>query len=316
MDNEQTNKPQRVQDLWFEDGNLVIQTGNSQYRVYRGLLATCSGVFTDMLSFPQPADAELVEGCPLVRLLDPDVEVTPFLKAIFQPDFFMPFPAPTALDAIVGCLRLSHKYGVDYLRRRALIHLSSRYPTKLRRGKSLPTRLSESVSSSSRARVEATCILPWAFYGLSANFDKIGADIFTGNVGNPLCLPVDDQASFLNGHNWQTTSTAADAPRFLWHPLNIPGCEDPSGCHTQRLNAMEAAREGLDYGSSIFFDIWREEEWDYLHGVCPTCLRALRNTHTATRRAFFDKLPEMYNLPSWAQLEQLRTDAIGDSPFD
>lgn len=46
MDNEQTNKPQRVQDLWFEDGNLVIQTGNSQYRVYRGLLATCSGVFT------------------------------------------------------------------------------------------------------------------------------------------------------------------------------------------------------------------------------------------------------------------------------
>jgi hypothetical protein len=39
-----------------------------------------------MLSFPQPADAELVEGCPLVRLLDPDVEVTPFLKAIFQPE--------------------------------------------------------------------------------------------------------------------------------------------------------------------------------------------------------------------------------------
>jgi hypothetical protein len=221
---------------------------------------------------------------------------------------------------------------VDYLRRRALIHLSSRYPTKLSTLDRIffPTGIQDLKPSWKippdptfricvillAREVEATWILPWAFYGLSANFDKIGAAIFTGNVGNPLWLPVDDQASFLKGHNWQTTSTAADAPRFLWHPLNIPGCEDPSGCHTQRLNAMEAAREGLEYGSSIFFDIWREEEWDYLQGVCPTCLRALRNTHTATRRAFFDKLPEMYNLPSWAQLEQLRTDAIGDSPFD
>jgi hypothetical protein len=62
VDNEQTNEPQRVQDLWFEDGNLVIQAGNSQCRVYRGVLATRSLVFKDMLSFPQPSDSELVEA--------------------------------------------------------------------------------------------------------------------------------------------------------------------------------------------------------------------------------------------------------------
>ncbi|KAJ7919445.1 hypothetical protein B0H13DRAFT_1477969, partial [Mycena leptocephala] len=32
---------------------------------------------------------------------------------------------------VVGCLRLSHKYGVDYLRRRALIHFSSGFPSAL-----------------------------------------------------------------------------------------------------------------------------------------------------------------------------------------
>jgi len=43
----------------------------------------------------------------------------------------MPFPAPTTFENIAGCLRLSHKYGVDYLRRCALIHLLLAYRTPL-----------------------------------------------------------------------------------------------------------------------------------------------------------------------------------------
>jgi hypothetical protein len=78
------NPVQRVEELWFEDGNLVIQAGNTLFRVYRGVLAARSPVFYDMLSFPQPSDSELVEGCPLVRLHDSASEVTVFLKAIFD----------------------------------------------------------------------------------------------------------------------------------------------------------------------------------------------------------------------------------------
>jgi hypothetical protein len=43
----------------------------------------------------------------------------------------MAYPAPTDFDTIVGCLRLSHKYEVDYLRRRALVHFSSGHCTTL-----------------------------------------------------------------------------------------------------------------------------------------------------------------------------------------
>ncbi|KAJ6509160.1 hypothetical protein C8R47DRAFT_1004104 [Mycena vitilis] len=121
----------RVQELWFEDGNIVIQAGNSKYRVYRGVLAAHSPVFADMISLPQPADSEVVEGCPFVRLPDPDVEDTVLLKAVFLPQFFMSFPARTEFDTIISCLHLSRKYEIDYLRRRALIHLSSGYRTKL-----------------------------------------------------------------------------------------------------------------------------------------------------------------------------------------
>ncbi|KAJ7701844.1 hypothetical protein B0H17DRAFT_862003, partial [Mycena rosella] len=81
----ESSQSQRVHDLWFEDGDLVLQAGNGQFRVYRGVLAARSSVFNDMLSesFPQPLDSELVEGFPLVRLPDPESHVTRFLRAIF-----------------------------------------------------------------------------------------------------------------------------------------------------------------------------------------------------------------------------------------
>ncbi|KAJ7689802.1 hypothetical protein B0H17DRAFT_936829 [Mycena rosella] len=130
VDNE-PNVPVRVQELWFDDGNLIIAAGFSLFRVYRGILAARSSVFQDMLSLPQPPDSELVEGCPLVRMHDTAAEVTVFLKAIFDSEFFQMYPSPTTLDVVAGVLRLSQKYSVDYLRRRALGHLSSAFFTTL-----------------------------------------------------------------------------------------------------------------------------------------------------------------------------------------
>ncbi|KAJ6449170.1 hypothetical protein DFH09DRAFT_1386122 [Mycena vulgaris] len=189
---------QRVQDLWFADGNLVIQARNSQFRVYRGILAARSPVFQDMLSFPQPPDSELVEGCPLVHLPDAEMEVTDFLKAIFIPEYFLPFPALTKFDVIVGCLRLSHKYGVDYLRRRALVHLSSGYRTTLAEWDSskydeeatsrlasqvrtwpTPYDAAHRISVIQLAReVDVPWILPTAFYRLSCDFTYTANRVF------------------------------------------------------------------------------------------------------------------------------------------
>lgn len=38
--------------LWFEDGNIVIITGNIGFRVYRGVLARKSAVFRDLFNLP------------------------------------------------------------------------------------------------------------------------------------------------------------------------------------------------------------------------------------------------------------------------
>ncbi|KAJ7910698.1 hypothetical protein B0H13DRAFT_2329084 [Mycena leptocephala] len=328
-------EPQRAQELWFEDGNIVIQAGNSLYCVFRGILATHSSVFKDMLSFPQPPDSELMEGCPLVGLPDSDREVTPFLKALFDPDFFMPFPAPTDFDTVVGCLRLSHKYGVDFLRRRALIHFSSAFPTTLSQLDLHVSRPMEILSSSSweipeseayilRAiqvarEVDTPWVLPRAFYILCAEFETLSAAIFHGAdyMGVPTSLSLQDRDSFLKGHEIQISGKTADILQFLSYPPNIEGCATPLKCGITRLTAIGTItlRGTICSFSRLPLHVWTTEDWELLQDMCATCLTALKRTHQDTRQAFWDELPETYGLPPWEELERLKAAAIGTNIF-
>ncbi|KAJ7119164.1 hypothetical protein C8R44DRAFT_673506 [Mycena epipterygia] len=338
VDTEQpASEPERVQELWFEDGNLIIQAGDRQFRVYRGILAARSPVFRDMLAFPQPLDSELIEGCPVVRLPDAATEVTVFLQAIFDPDFFMAFPAPTTFDIIVGCLRLSNKYEVDSLRRRALVHLSSGYRTTLVEADSAryddddpnPNRPPSEIESwptpeslTSRLcviqlarEVDALWVLPLAFYNLAAILPRIGSDIFHGAVYNgvPVSLSLQDQKSFLFGHDFQLRSTNADIMGFLTYPHSddIKGCESPTRCTAERFIAIDRSREMISAGQAIPLDAWRSEDWDMLDELCPACLTVLKETYQYARQIFWGNLPETYGLPPWKELENLKEAALG-----
>ncbi|KAJ7232025.1 hypothetical protein B0H12DRAFT_1029158 [Mycena haematopus] len=125
------NTPTRVERLWFEDGSLVVQAEQSLFRVIRTVLAACSPVFNVMLAFTPPPDAETLDGCPLVRLPDSAQDVTCFLRAIFDSSFFEFYPCQVSFEDALSITRLSHKYAVDYLLRRALVHLSHEFPTTL-----------------------------------------------------------------------------------------------------------------------------------------------------------------------------------------
>ncbi|KAJ7184640.1 hypothetical protein C8R46DRAFT_1064691, partial [Mycena filopes] len=322
--------PQRVDELWFDDGNLVIQAGDSLYRVYRGLLATHSSVFRDMLAFPQPVDSELVDGCPLVRLPDPDVEVTPFLKAILVPDFFMPFPAPTECDAVVGCLRLSHKYGVDYLRKRALVHFSANFPTTLSQLNRLladdsdddipaqtswvlPDLTTSAIGLVQVAReVQATWALPRALYLLSAGFIDGEATSCANSFFKYVHaeLSEENRNSYLRGRHSQSTA-AVNIFRFLSEPLDIVGCADRASCYSKRLRATRVAGAFIADYRHIPLEIWTDDDWAFLKDLCPACMVVLKQTHQDALQDFWDKLPDMYNLPSWKELEQMKTAAIG-----
>ena len=71
------------EDLWFNDGTIVLQAGNTLFRVYSGILARHSPFFENLFTLPQPQDAETYEGCPLVQLVGDSAEdVHDFLLAL------------------------------------------------------------------------------------------------------------------------------------------------------------------------------------------------------------------------------------------
>jgi hypothetical protein len=76
----------RVDDLWFEDGSLVIKAEEKLFRISKCLLAARSTVFKDMLSLPPIPDGEmeLIDGTPVVILPDSAKDVEVFLRAIMD----------------------------------------------------------------------------------------------------------------------------------------------------------------------------------------------------------------------------------------
>ncbi|KAF7370424.1 BTB domain-containing protein [Mycena sanguinolenta] len=131
LDQQAENEPgiTRSTDRWFSEGNVVLQAGNTQFRVHWGVLALHSSVFRDMQGLPQPPDEPNVDGCPVVHLPDDSADVTYLLKALYDPMFLTQKPLPLAF--IGALLRLGRKYDFKEFRDFAVGRLKAQHPTIL-----------------------------------------------------------------------------------------------------------------------------------------------------------------------------------------
>jgi hypothetical protein len=80
-----------------------------------------------------------------------------------------------------------------------------------------------------------------------------------------------------------------------------------------RLAAFDAVcqKHSGPGASTIPLHFWPTKHWTLVDKVCSTCRAYLKKTHQDACQAFWDKLPEMYGLPPWGELEKMKTDAIG-----
>ena len=72
-------------ELWMEDGNIVLIAETTSFCVHRGVLSGYSVVFKDLFSIPQPpqAEAEMIEGLPVVHLPDAAEDLANFLDLLY-----------------------------------------------------------------------------------------------------------------------------------------------------------------------------------------------------------------------------------------
>jgi len=77
-----TEVPPQCEELWFDDGSVIIRSPSLMFRVYKGILSAHSQVFRDMFSEPQPPDGEDMDGIPVVDISDDSDDVKHFLRAL------------------------------------------------------------------------------------------------------------------------------------------------------------------------------------------------------------------------------------------
>jgi len=54
---------------------------------------------------------------------------------------------------------------------------------------------------------------------------------------------------------------------------------------------------------------WEENK---IYGVCDPCVKADRDYYSRGRRKLWESLPELFNLPTWEELESSLASSLGD----
>ncbi|KAF7341711.1 hypothetical protein MSAN_02069500 [Mycena sanguinolenta] len=295
----------RVDDLWFPDANLVLQAGNRLFRVFGGILAARSTVFRDMLSIPQPNSQPLIDGCPAVVLHDAPADVEYLLKAIFDSGFFERPPAPATFNVVAGVLRLSTKYDVEYLRTRALLHLSAALPRSLAeydlRGHVTPFHTETNVTFPLLLLVHELALawaLPTALYFAALSTVKRIMDGFSSN-GHNIELPRSLQRTLLIGRN---TLVVAQTYHILrcFRTLPCDGCLRRESCQVTSRVLYEAVA-GLQLLSPL--NLFSPEAWNSITSrLCAPCSLAMGQEYQTARQKVWDELPGTFELGSWEEL--------------
>ncbi|KAJ6452656.1 hypothetical protein C8R45DRAFT_1193756 [Mycena sanguinolenta] len=273
----------REESLWFSVQKPFVL---HLFRVFPGISAAKSPVFQDMLSFPQPQNGESYDGCPLVHLPDSAADMTHFLKAIFHYEYFEPWPTKLAFGVVASVLRMSQKYQVDHLRKRALVHLSRRYPISLDEF-GCTAEWDNPIAVANLARhVSADWILPVVLSSCAWLDPEKLLDGSLTPADALLCLRARDELQ---------TYWSSKVLHFLCAPSRIPGCKTPEFCAHLRLDFRSHAEDWCEERVKVLY-LWNEETWDGIEGPCDE---------------FWNHLPNLFGLPNWQTLLTMRTAAVG-----
>ncbi|KAK6996068.1 BTB domain-containing protein [Favolaschia claudopus] len=299
----------KVEGLWFSHEMIVIKAEHKLFRVPAGILSARSSVFSDMMAFPQPLDEERIDGTPVLLVQDTADGFDAFLRAVYDTSFFMPAPAPVDLFTALSILRLSHKYDIQHLHRRALDHLvvdgwyhqtyddfrADNPDVHLRViAQSSPINALSVISAATE--VNALWFLPYAYYCAS-----------TFSCNTLLAASTTETQPYVQrcllSHAALLRATVS-ANQFLATRCRKEMCRDLLECRLSDFFASVIAGSCPNPLADSVVDLKVE-------GICDSCYEnAVIQQHEAVC-TFWEDLPQLYGLPSWADLHLMKCVAMG-----
>ncbi|TDL16702.1 hypothetical protein BD410DRAFT_795103 [Rickenella mellea] len=308
--------------LWFDDGNIILTTKVSLFRVHRGLLSMNSPVFADMLSIPQPDHIEDgYEGLPVVEISDNDAYFTHLLCFFYDHRYYQG-GTETTFEKISGLLRMSTKYQMDDLRNEIISHLALAYPSTLEKYLEVvnaktqlplfPPFHGQHFAVVALAReIDASILLPAALW---RSMCMPTQDILQGAVDlngtRHILSPTDIQLCILKkseeykrqvglehffGAMMKRTPTCDRQNQRVGNQGVSPCAEIPTDKVLRHfLKTEETSRDNHDMLARLdALEVWRPL-------ICETCRECADSLISISRENYWLDLPSVFELPKWS----------------
>ncbi|KAI0702673.1 hypothetical protein C8Q76DRAFT_230122 [Earliella scabrosa] len=294
----------RDDELWFEDGNLLLVASEIEFRVYQGPLLVHSPIFKDMLSLPQPEGGPT--PCPVVHLADSPEDLRHFLRAFMPGKTLRTGPHEPTFNEVSACIRLGHKYEVDsmvqqnmaFLRKYYTDDFDVWYPSNHVRPPSFQAIHSIGVVNLARLTGD-TRMLPTALMDCCT----LGAEIVEGLTredGTRETLSMDDLGRCFVGRTKMAQASARIAHQMFRHVV-APACKHTTCCARvlqRMLNDLGEAKDDVIscvdwYASWMVYVDSRDEERE----LCNRCYKMLEGERPKRlQKEVWMNLPVMLNI--------------------
>lgn len=312
--------PTRSEDFWFDDGNVIIATKDSSFRVHATILMLRSEVFKTLLSVPALAElSEKVEGCPVRRIDDPGDSFHDLLEVVYKGGNSVWLDSrrlPIAYDDFRALVKIALKYDVTEIINEAKYRLARVFPTESLDkwdpnlqpdGDTTPIiiDIDESIDLLHLVRdLEMETILPLGFY-TCCNIDN--SEIFASAQYNEEDIDIEDISKCLEGRKTLMEEASVIMRSFLEFAVSSsqrpPNCSTPSRC---RLAFEFLALWSIDHGWHYYpsplsnLDPYLDKEQMKPNSkLCKPCDEALRKTLNERRHNTWRKLGEIFEVPEW-----------------
>ena len=322
----------RDPDLWFADGSVVLRADDALYRVYSGILSQASPVFRAMFGIPQPAyDGESYDGCPLVHMPDSAQDLRPFLRALYDCRQVSAISSGHVMSAyyrseshsqfnvseltlkdipmVVSVLRISTKYEVQSLRKRAIDALLRWYPTTYtdyipmswtsRPQLDHPRHV---LVANIAREADVPILLPTALLACAAtaNSFTLWDGMTHEGVRYVLCEP-NKRALFL-GRPKLAHLARNKTQAFFFHPRNRAGCKTHERCDEFCRIFADAFDQRDDPWVNPFYKMnWKPVQ----SACCEPCAKSWEQIQISECHPAWQSMPSYFDLPPWHELEKL-----------
>jgi hypothetical protein len=223
----------------------------------------------------------------------------------------MPPPSEVDFQDLLGILRLSHKYDVGYLYKRAISYIETIYPTSLDEVRQLePTTMQlvdpldiELQSIVVLQEVGATWLLPYAYH----NIAEYPLPVLESSGVSWEDFPANKKAII-----YRLGQLHMKATERLFHALTpSSNCSCSDACNLAKFDFLK--RRGSPKSRT---DLTPFREWQFRHrrhlevALCATCLAQSRAQYNTVRAEIWSELPANCGLEKWDILLQQRDTAL------